>query len=56
MEHRKKVIEPPSSDEELLDTIAGIERGLKEMAEGEGQPAQEVFDRLEKKYAFLQGE
>ena len=39
-----------------LETMAGIRRGLETMEEGEGRPAQEVFDRLEKKYAFLQGE
>ncbi len=38
-----------------LETVAGIRRGLESMKEGKGQPAQEVFDRLEKKYAFLQG-
>jgi prevent-host-death family protein len=50
------VVQDAASYQELLDlrdrfeAIAGIRRGLRSMERGQGQPAEEVINRLRKKH------
>jgi hypothetical protein len=36
------------TDADLLDSVAKIRRGLAQALRGEGRPAEEVFDELER--------
>lgn len=44
------IVQNAAAYEETLDAIRGIQRGLDEMAEGKGEPAKKVLDRIRTKY------
>jgi hypothetical protein len=52
MKHMKKTGRPPFLTEQeiasQLDAVASIRRGLAQARKGEGRPADEVFDELER--------
>jgi PHD/YefM family antitoxin component YafN of YafNO toxin-antitoxin module len=44
------IVQDAAAYEDTLEAIRGIQRGLDEMAQGKGEPAKVVLDRIRAKY------